>query len=64
MIKIIPLTMMIGIMNRMEMMLMMHHMVMMNNPRARNNSQICAGQGDLSNPLLAGRDQLLEGKNI
>jgi len=31
---------------------------------ARNNSWICAGQGDLSNPLLAGHDQLLEGQNV
>jgi len=26
--------------------------------------QKCAGQGDLSNPLLAGHDQLLEGQNV
>jgi len=32
--------------------------------RAQNNSWICAGQGDLSTPLLAGRDQLLEGQNV
>jgi len=32
--------------------------------RARNNSWICAGHGDLSNPLLAGHDQLLECQNV
>jgi len=35
-----------------------------NKPTALNNSLICAGQGELSNPLLAGPDQLLEGQNV
>jgi len=38
--------------------------VQVNSDRARNNSWIYAGQGDLSNPILAGRDQLLEGQNV
>jgi len=32
--------------------------------RAQNNSWIYAGQGELSYPLLAGHDQLLEGQNV
>jgi len=32
--------------------------------KKKKNSCICTGQGDLSNPLLAGRDQLLEGQNV
>jgi len=32
--------------------------------RAQNNSWIFSGQGDLSNPFLAGREQLPEGQNV